>query len=132
MIPVNDEWQPDFEMVAEPTRTFRVDQERERVVGMADGREAVEQAIYFILNTERYEHIIYSWNYGVELNDLFGQDPAYVMPELKRRISEALMQDDRIQRVDGFAFEVRGKRVACSFVCHTIYGMVEARKEVNI
>ena len=37
------------------------------IVGMTDGLSAIAQTIYFILNSERYEHIIYSWDYGIEL-----------------------------------------------------------------
>ena len=35
-----------------------------------DETEAVRQAAIKILNTERYENEIYSWNYGIELKDL--------------------------------------------------------------
>lgn len=35
-----------------------------------DGMEAVKQAVYKILQTERYKYVIYDWNYGVELEDL--------------------------------------------------------------
>ena len=45
---------------------------------------AVKQAVYKIIMTERYQYIMYSWNYGVELLDLFGEPVTYVCPELKR------------------------------------------------
>lgn len=65
---------------------------------MYDGREAMEQVIYKILNTERYRYVVYSWNYGIELMDLFGMPADYVCPVLEKRISEALLQDDRIMK----------------------------------
>jgi hypothetical protein len=89
------------------------------------GLEAVRQAIFLILNTERYQTPIYSWNYGVELADLFGQPASFVKPELERRIRDALSQDDRITGVDGFSFESKGKTVHCAFTVHTIFGSYE-------
>ena len=76
-----------------------------------------------MLNTERYQYLIYSWDYGVELLDLFGEPISYVCPELERRITEALLQDDRIEEVDGFEFEVSGGTVKASFTVHTVFGL---------
>jgi hypothetical protein len=92
----------------------------------------MRQVIYKILNTERYQHIIYSWNYGIELLDLFGEPVAYVCSELQRRITEALTQDDRITSVDGFGFDVSEKRtVKATFTVHTIFGDLDSEKAVN-
>ncbi|MCC0648588.1 DUF2634 domain-containing protein, partial [Clostridioides sp. ZZV15-6598] len=94
--------------------------------------EALKQTIFLILNTERYEHLIYSRNYGVELNDLIGEPMTFVIPELERRIKEALVQDDRIENVDNFEFEnIKGK-VHCNFIVHTKYRNLNAEKVVNI
>lgn len=72
---------------------------------MIDGKEAVRQAIYLILNTERYAWLIHSWNYGVELHSLIGQDPDFCIPEIERCVREALLQDDRITAVDDFSLK---------------------------
>ena len=117
------------ELAAEPTRTYA---ERGRIQGHADGAEAVKQAIYLILSTERYQYPVYSWNYGVELMELFGKPVNYVLPELKRRIAEALLQDDRVTAVDQFAFETEGGKVHVTFVAHTVFGEMELEKEVDI
>ena len=53
---------------------------------------------------------MYSWDYGVELADLFGEPVSYVCPELERRITEALLQDGRIEGVDGFSFRLPAER----------------------
>lgn len=98
------------------------------VSGTCDGREAVRQAVFCILNTERYQYPVYSWNYGIELQDLYGKPHDYVMSELPRRIREALTQDDRINSVDGFTYEARGKEITVSFTVHTIYGDIKAEK----
>ena len=75
---------------------------------------------------------MYSWNYGIELLDLFGMPVSYVCPELERRITEALTWDDRIESVDNFEFDLSKKGVVhVSFTAHTIFGDVEAEREVN-
>ncbi|MCP3283021.1 DUF2634 domain-containing protein, partial [Clostridioides difficile] len=88
-----------FNVRQEPSKTFKLNMERNKVDGICDDVEALKQTIFLTLNTERYQHLIYSWNYGVELNDLIGEPISYVIPELERRIKEALIQDDRIENV---------------------------------
>ena len=56
----------------------------------------------------------------------------FVLPELKRRITEALVQDSRILGVDAFSFEVNRGKVHATFTVHTIFGDVEAEKVVNL
>ena len=51
----------------QPSRNYRMLIESSRIFGVCDGREAMEQVIYKILNTERYRYVVYSWNYGIEL-----------------------------------------------------------------
>lgn len=121
-----------FDIKKQPDKTYHIDRERDIMVGFCDGLEAVRQAIYLILSIERYDWIIYSWSYGVELKDLYGKQTAFVLPELKRRIKDALMQDDRITEVDQFSFEVEKKKVHTTFTVHSIYGDIEAEKEVEI
>ena len=117
----------------EPTsRTYKLNIDRETITGYTDEQEAIIQAIYLILNIERYDYLIYSWNYGIELKDLFGQPTFYVMAELERRITEALMVDSRITAVDNFEITREGKKVHAKFTVHTIFGNVEAEKVVTI
>ena len=76
---------------------------------------------------------MYSWNYGIELLDLFGEPVTYVCPELERRITEALLVDTRIRSVTDFEHDLSTKGVVhTSFTVHTIYGDVKAEKEVNV
>lgn len=123
----------DFEIEEQPSRTYKMYLEQEVINGFTDGLDAMKQTIYMILNTERYQYIIYSWNYGIELIDLFGEPVTYVCPELERRITEALTQDDRILKVDAFSFDISEKgKVHVTFTAHTIFGEIETEKVVNI
>lgn len=119
--------------VIAPSKTYKINYDtNSRAIGYRTGIDAMKQAIYKIINTERYQYIIYSWNYGIELDDLFGQPIPYVYAELQRRIEEALRADERIKQVYDFTFsnDKRGN-VLCKFKADTLYGTVEAEKEVN-
>lgn len=114
----------------EPDKAFRL--MNKKIVGTVDGIEAIKQAIYLMLNIERYDYMIFSWNYGVEIKDLIGLEAGYVYSELKRRIEEALTQDDRIQSVDAFSFAKERGKVKVFFIAHTIYGDIDEETEVSI
>ena len=117
----------------QPGKNYRMLLESNRVVGTCDGKEAMKQVIYKILMTERYRYVIYSWNYGVELEDLFGMPVSYVCPELERRIAEALTQDDRISDVKDFSFDTSRKGVvSATFTAVTDVGEISIQKEVKI
>ena len=106
--------------------------EQNLISGYVDELEAMKQVVYKILNTERYQYVIYSWNYGIELMDLYGEPVSYVCAELERRISEALLQDDRIVSVDSFEYDYSKKgQVYVTFVVHTIFGDFDEEKVVN-
>lgn len=115
-----------------PTNTYKLNIEKNTISGFVDGLAAMKQAVYLILSIERYEHLIYSWNYGVELASLFGRPISFVLPEIKRRITEALTQDTRITGVDNFNFEQGRNLVHAYFTVHTVFGALEAEKAVNI
>lgn len=122
----------DFEITKQPSKTFKLDMTNNRITGTVDGLEAVKQAAYCALQTERFDWLIYSWNYGVELKELFGKPMGLVKSKLKKRIREALMQDDRIQGVDAFSFQTEGRKLWVSFEIHTAMGTIDMEKEVKL
>ena len=112
-----------------PETTFLLDPASGTVRGMTDGHEAARQAAWLILHTERYLHLIYSFDYGTELERLSGSRDSFLFPEIKRRVTEALLVDDRITGTSEFRFGRRGTRVEVSFVVHTVYGDAEMELE---
>ena len=118
-----------------PTKTYNiehVDGGDDKIVGYTDDLEAVKQAIYLILNIERYDYPIYSWDYGIELKDLFGKPIPYVMSELPDRVKEALTMDNRIMDVVDFEFERNKNKLHTTFTVKTIYGNIPSSVEVTI
>lgn len=123
----------DFEIEEQPSKTYNMDLNGASVRGFCDELDAMKQTVFRILSTERYQYIIYSWNYGIETLDLYGQPVTYVCPELERRIEEALLTDSRIQRVADFEHDTSVKGVIhITFTVYTLYGEFSAEKEVNI
>lgn len=121
----------DLEEEQQPSLTYGIDFEKGRIIGMIDGLEAVKQAVFLILQTERYRYLIYSDDYGSELEGLIGRNPLFVQSELKRRIREALMQDDRIEDVTNFNIRFDGDSALVRFTVVSIFGNFEAEQEVT-
>lgn len=133
MIPsINDDLLADIEITEQPSLTYEIKIGKDKMGNYVDGIEAMKQSIYHIINTERYQYLIYSWNYGVELADLFGKPIEYCYPEIKRRITEALLQDDRIESVDSFEFSHSKGDVLARFRANTTEGEIEIEKVVKI
>lgn len=121
-----------IEVEEQSTFTYAMRLSGDRVQGYTDQLEAMKQAIFKIINTERYKYLIYGWNYGIELADLFGEAVSYVCPELERRITEALLADDRILNVKDFEFDYPKRHVVhVAFSVETVFGEVKAEKDVN-
>ncbi len=120
------------EVKEQTSKTYYLNIEKNTISNFCDGIEAMKQAIYCILNTERFEHLIYSWNYGIELKHLIGENTTFVIPELERVITEALLQDTRISEVNDFKFEVKENTILAKFTVITTIGEIEAEKVVSV
>ncbi len=129
----NDGLPPDFEIAEQPTRTYRLRFDGYPSTGMLTGQEAMRQAVFLALQTERFRHAIYSWNYGVELETLFGEGiTPYLQVRIRRAIEGALLADDRITQVDGFSFARTGReRLAVTFTVHSTQGDFSASYELE-
>lgn len=133
MIPsMNNILTTEIEIESEGTKNYQMYFVEKFINGYVDELKAMHQVIYKILNTERYQYIIYSWDYGIETLDLYGEPISYICPEIERRIIEALTQDDRIESVDNFEFDYSEKgKLHVTFCVHTIYGDLEEERMVN-
>ena len=105
MLPTSNINISNIEIVKDPSLSYRLDIDKERVRKYVDNIESIKQAIYKILSTERYTYTAYDWQYGIELNDLIGQPKSLVKAVLPDRIKESLLVDDRIENVLDFSFE---------------------------
>ena len=116
--------------VEQPSHTYKM--KEDKIQGFIDEIKALQQAIYKVLNTEKYEYPRYCFYYGIELEDLIGKNRNYVKIELKRRIRDCLLQDDRIVSVDNFQYQDNGDSLKCTFDVQSIYGNLNIAQEVNV
>lgn len=97
---------------------------------MVDGLEAVKQAVFIILETQRFQYLIYSFDFGSELVGLIGKSPLFVQSEIKRLIKEALLQDERVTDVRNVTFQVQGDSMLVEFTVVTVFGNFTMTREV--
>lgn len=122
----------DEEMIEQlPSRTYRV--LNGRVAGWVDDLDAMKQSIDKMLHTERFTWPIYTDNYGIELQNLIGQDIDLVISEIERVITEAVSTDERIIGLENFSITQESRSsILVSFFVSTIYGQVKIEQEVNV
>ena len=128
---------PDYNTVYQqdnimPSKTYYINRNTNRISGYIDDKDAIVQAIYLILSTERYESVIYNWYYGTEFDSLVGKDRDFVKSELKRRIAEAILEDDRIVDVTDFDISFNKDVANVVFLVETNIGDININWEVNL
>lgn len=124
----------DYNLVLDkyPSRTYKLNLEDNNIFGYVDDKKSLEQSIYKYLSTDRYKYLIYSFDYGIEIEDLIGESIDYCIIDLPRRIKECLSQDDRIISVDNFKFDIIDKgELVCTFIVNSIFGTVDISKTFN-
>ena len=120
-----------IQYVQRPSLTWRIDPIKGRITGRLDGLESVQQAAAKILQTQRFCHVIYTPNYGSELNQLIGMNPAFVKSEAARMLEEALTQDDRITGVENVQITAAGDSLLIEFMVVSTYGRFTMTQEVS-
>ncbi len=114
-----------------PSYTYKLLEENVR--GYADGLEAVKQAVYKILMTERYKYVIYGFSYGIELDRIMGKGKAYAKALLPGIIKEALCTDGRISDVGDFEFtDIDKESLKVKITVQTEFGKIEAEVSADV
>ncbi len=113
-----------------PSTTYQL--KGNRIVGMIDGLDAVKQSANIILNVNRFEHPIFSWDYGNELKDFIGKPREYIKGETERRIRESLLEDDRIEDITNFTLSFEGEYALGSFTVISQFGEFDMERSVAL
>ena len=131
MIPKVD-FDEELEFEVLPSKDYKMNCGFEIIHNFVDELEAMKQVIFKILNTERYQYLIYSWNYGIETEAVVGKSFQVFTSEIKRVIREALLADSRITDVVDFVVERIDKRTAhVTFTAETIFGPIPIERTVK-
>lgn len=117
-------------------KEYEVDFETGQLTGrIVEGKEAVKVWIWFALQTPRYRHYIYSWDYGSEFEELIGQryTEEYIDSEVQRMINDCLLVNKNIQSVSDFSVDMKGSCLTVGFTANTIYGDIRFEDErINV
>ena len=116
--------------IQQPSLTWYVNKQTNRIQGETDKLQAVQQAVEIILNVERFRWQIYSPNSGMQWEGLIGQNPGYVASEVQRRIRDALSVDERILGISDFQYTMNGNAMTYSLTINTVYGQTQNTVEV--
>ncbi|MCC0627761.1 MULTISPECIES: DUF2634 domain-containing protein [unclassified Clostridioides] len=94
---------------------------------IVEGNEAIKVWVYKCIKTNRYEHEIYSWNYGTELMELVGQkySKGLTESEASRYIKESLLVNPYILDVSVVNTKFIDDLLSVDIQISTIYGEVE-------
>lgn len=115
----------------QPSLTWGIDTASGRIHGTVTDLSAVKQAVDIILNTERFRWQIFSPSSGMQREGLLGQNPGYVAAELRRRILDALLMDDRVRGISDFHYTAQDDAMTVFLTVSTVYGQVQTEVEVQ-
>lgn len=116
-----------------PSKTYRLDLEAGRIVGVIDGIDAVEQAIRKALITPRFACLIYDAQYGDEIQQAFIWDDAtrdYMAASAEAYVRDALLPDTRVISVSDFNIEFEDDAANIEFTANTVFGVVQISEVV--
>lgn len=109
-------------------RTYRMDMEHKRIIGMVDGKEAAMQQIWKELSTRRYAYLIYDDQYGNDLMNKVGNTDLthdYLDNDIPAMIDDCITSDDIVDGVDNVDFEMLDRDgISLTVEVGTIYGDV--------
>lgn len=97
------------------------------------GNEALKTWIYKTMRTERFRYLIYSWDYGCELEGLIGQNyaPNLTKAECIRYIKEALLINPYIKAISCVEISFLEGVLKMEAKLETIYGEMEVDAHVR-
>lgn len=117
-----------------PTETFKINFETNQIEGKCNSLEAMKQAFYLQLNTQRYANKAFSNNFGMEWQDLIGNTEDFIVSEIVKRLKDMILGDKRYTDVSldsDSPFEINGDLIIINIIVTTIYGEFTAEIGVN-
>lgn len=94
---------------------------------VVEGLEAVKVWIWLTLQTPRYRHYIYTWDYGSEFEELAKQTytEEYLEAEAFHMTEDCLLVNENIESISDFCVNIEKDTASISFTAETLYGSIE-------
>lgn len=110
-------------------RTYRMDFNKKRIVGMIDGLEAAQQSIFKAMQTRRFAYQIYDDQYGCDVFNKIGNTDLtedYLDSDIPAMIEDTLVPDDMVEGVGEIEFEmISHDSVRIEVYIKTIFGDID-------
>lgn len=123
---VNPFEEDDLDELETTYRTYRMDFENKRIIGMTDGVDAAAQAMFKALQTRRFAYLIYDDQYGSDIYNKIGNvnlSKSYFDTDIPVMIEDAFLNDDSIIGIDDLSYDFADvDSVYVKFSAHTIFG----------
>lgn len=133
MIPKFDVVVSNIENSVQSSKTYKLDSFNGRITRKIDELESIKQAVFKILQTERFENVIYDANYGVELAGFIGKPKDFVKNDIERTIKDALLADERILNIESFnIIDDIKDNFKIEFKINSIFGNINFESVVRI
>ena len=90
------------------------------------GNEGIKVWIYKAIKTNRYQHEIYTWDYGCEIESLIGKgfQIGFIKSETKRYIEEALIINPYITKINSITVDFDKDILTAHVDLDTVYGRI--------
>lgn len=108
-----------------PSNTYFINFSVKEIQNKITGLNAIKQAIYMMLNTEKKAFTIYPLDYGVSFEKYIGQHYDFITGDAPREIKESLLKDNRILDVTNFKFSKEKEKIFITFTVVTVYGEID-------
>nr|DAG52984.1 MAG TPA: Protein of unknown function (DUF2634) [Caudoviricetes sp.] len=108
----------------ETPREFGIDFSTGQLTGtIVEGVEAIKVWIYLALKIARYRYFICSWQYGNEIEDLYGQgySTEHLESEISRMVEECLLENEYIDTVTVDDMVYIGGKIRAKVTVTTVY-----------
>lgn len=99
---------------------------------IVEGAEAVKVWCYVALRTKRFKHIIFSWNYGNEIESLIGKGNHVnlIKSQVIRFVREALIANPYIISIPFINLDTSNDMLKIFVKINTVYGETEVNVNV--
>lgn len=117
----------------EPYREYELDPVTGKLTGrIIEGTDAVAVWALLALRSERYDHTIYSWDFGEEFSAMIGNsyEPDLLQSEVQRMVEECLLVNEHITGIKDLVAEQIDDLLHITFTLVTDQG--DAEVDVNV
>lgn len=123
----------DTEDEEKPYKEYELDPKTGRLTGrIIEGTDAIVVWAILTLKADRYNHSVYSWDYGEEFSAMIGNsyEPDLLQSEVERMVEECLVVNEHITGIKDLQVEQVNDRLHILFTIITDQGDAEVDIDV--